>query len=99
VETSPWHLDVHLAARQPSGASDLTVDWSLDVVRGADDDGAMADSLWLIVSGDGLFHEHEIVHDLRELPLGESRQSEWPHGVVARGQAGASGSSGRRVAE
>jgi len=73
-----WHLDAHLDARAEGDA--LRVDWVLDVQRPADaasaaspDPEPFPPSLWLVVTGDGLFHEHELIHDARELPSGASQ--------------------------
>ncbi|GJM22881.1 MAG: hypothetical protein DHS20C15_27960 [Planctomycetota bacterium] len=79
-----WHLDAHLSARAEGDA--LRVDWVLDVLRpalpGADpvsapqaDDDPFPASLWLVITGDGLFHEHELLHHADELPRGTSQHS------------------------
>lgn len=71
-----WHLDAHLDARTEGDA--LRIDWVLDVQRptgaaAAVDPEPFPPSLWLVVTGDDLFHEHELVHDADELPGGESQ--------------------------
>jgi zinc transport system permease protein len=66
-------VDVHLAARRDDDRPDrVHVDWRLSV-RGAEEH-PLPPALWLIVTGDGVLHEHVLVEDTRtlEAPRGAS---------------------------
>ncbi|MCB9898910.1 MAG: metal ABC transporter permease [Planctomycetes bacterium] len=71
---APYHLDLELAGRAtPEG--DLAVSWTLDVhcVTGPD---ALPPQLWLVLTGDGgLSEEHELLHEMQSLPVGDSRHT------------------------
>lgn len=70
--SEPWHADVTLAAQQDGNS--LRVSWTLDVLRTPGDAPLPAD-LWIVLTGDGLFHEHELLHDLQHVPTGSSRHT------------------------
>lgn len=82
-EHEPYHIDVTLQGRS-DGDGSLVVTWTADVhcVAGPD---VLPAQLWLILTGDGgLAHEHELLHDMRRLPRGDSRH----HGTFRVPDAG-----------
>lgn len=71
AEAQPWHADVVLTAGPATDG--LSVGWTIDLWR-RDGEAELPAALWIVITGDGVFHEHELIHDLPLLPLGMSRQ-------------------------
>ena len=69
AEGTSFHADVELRARYGDGS--VLVEWTL-VAHRDDGDPRVPDQLWLLVLGDGVFHEHLLVADPHELPPGDS---------------------------
>ena len=72
VEEQPWHVDVHLSAERTDSSDVLAISWEVDLIRLAADT-PVPESLWIIITGDGVMHEHELLHDLHRFPPGTSR--------------------------
>lgn len=68
-----WHVDVHLSARPAAGNDrSLSASWEIHLWR-RDESVALPSQLWIVLTGDGVAHEHELLHDLALLPAGTSR--------------------------
>jgi len=65
----PFHVDVTLRALQESDA--IRVEWSLHVHR-TEDEETVPPAIWLLLTGDGIFHEHLVMADPGLLPPGDT---------------------------
>jgi zinc transport system permease protein len=72
AEDQPWHADVVLNAGPATDG--LSVGWTVDVWR-RDEASELPHELWVVITGEGVFHEHELLHDLPLLPTGHSRHT------------------------
>jgi len=69
-----FHVDVALTATQ-AGDGALVVQWAATVQRGKSAEDHAPAALWLLLTGDGVFHEHLLLPHPQDLPLGESRHA------------------------
>ncbi|GEM_PF-2647237 len=67
--SQPWHVDVELSAAQGAADDTIQVTWLLTMSR-QPDDSTVPDELWLMLTGDGVFHEHRLTDELSHLPQG-----------------------------
>jgi hypothetical protein len=72
---SPYHLDLSVAGKRSADGARLFVRWDLDV-HCVEPSAQLPEQLWLVLNGDGaMLHEHELIHELDELPPGESHHT------------------------
>lgn len=68
---APWHADLVLSARR-DGSERLEVSWEL--VLEVREPGSVPHDLWVLLTGEGVLHEHLVAQHLDELPAGTHRQ-------------------------
>jgi ABC-type Mn2+/Zn2+ transport system permease subunit len=72
--SQPWHVDVELSAKQPRPGEAIKVTWLLTVHRRLDDD-TLPKELWILLTGDDIFHQHQLTDELAQLPEGTTTLS------------------------